>query len=244
MKACSRCGVEKPLNFFHRQASNHSGFRSACKECRREDGKAYWKNLRNGASRPMCEITEKRCTVCKVIKPVAEFYQRSPGRYRVACKSCGNAMTRQWQKKNPEKLKVIQRRTRHKHAVWIARQNKVRHERWAVANPGAAAARTKKWYRQNITRARATTKKLKLQRRNAVPKWANLDAIKVFYNEAHRVTLETGVQHHVDHMVPIAHPLVCGLHVEHNLRVIPGVENIAKGNHWWPDMPEPIQCQT
>ena len=51
------------------------------------------------------------------------------------------------------------------------------------------------------------------------------------------VTRSTGVQHSVDHIVPLLHPLVCGLHVSDNLRIIPLKENQVKCNHHWPDMP-------
>lgn len=47
----------------------------------------------------------------------------------------------------------------------------------------------------------------------------------------------TGVQHSVDHIVPLQHPQVCGLHVPANLRVIPLAVNVRKGNMWWPNMP-------
>jgi hypothetical protein len=51
------------------------------------------------------------------------------------------------------------------------------------------------------------------------------------------MTAETGVQHSVDHIVPLIHPLVCGLHCPANLRVIPLADNIRKSNNWWPDCP-------
>ena len=36
--------------------------------------------------------------------------------------------------------------------------------------------------------------------------------------------------------MPLNHPLVCGLHVQNNLQLLPLAENIRKGNNWWPDM--------
>ena len=52
------------------------------------------------------------------------------------------------------------------------------------------------------------------------------------------MTMNTGVKHHVDHIVPIRSRIVCGFHTESNLRVVPKLVNLQKGNRHWPDMPQ------
>lgn len=69
----------------------------------------------------------------------------------------------------------------------------------------------------------------KLQR---TPKWADKDKIAEFYEEAKRVTRETGIRHDVDHVVPLRGKHVSGLHVHTNLQVIPHIENVRKRNRY------------
>lgn len=86
---------------------------------------------------------------------------------------------------------------------------------YAKANPAQVCARARK--------RQATV-------RQALPKWADLQAIKQFYVHAAQMTRETGIPHHVDHICPLAGKTVCGLHVAHNLRVVPAEVNLRKSN--------------
>lgn len=72
----------------------------------------------------------------------------------------------------------------------------------------------------------------------ATPPWACFHAIREVYREADRLTRATGVAHQVDHIVPLNHPRVCGLHVAANLRAIPAGPNMAKSNNWCPEQME------
>lgn len=61
------------------------------------------------------------------------------------------------------------------------------------------------------------------QKRNATPKWASRQEMLKIYRSRNK-------GQHVDHIIPLIHPLVCGLHNEFNLRVISAEENMSKGN--------------
>jgi hypothetical protein len=66
----------------------------------------------------------------------------------------------------------------------------------------------------------------------ACPNWANKDAINTIYKTAKELTKSTGISYEVDHVIPVRHPLVCGLHVENNLQIILKDENREKSNYF------------
>lgn len=103
-----------------------------------------------------------------------------------------------------------------------------REERWREQ---IAAARN-----ERISYAYKTEQRMR-QQVMATPGWAERSAMLAVYVEARRISAETGIKHHVDHIVPLQSKLVCGLHCNTNMRIIPSRENLKKKNVWWPDMP-------
>lgn len=96
----------------------------------------------------------------------------------------------------------------------------------------------KKWSKINAHKKNASCRARQAQKLMAVPKWTSLLELKKFYKLAKELESKTGIRHEVDHIVPLVSDLICGLHCESNLRVIPWIENRIKGNLVWPDCPE------
>lgn len=64
----------------------------------------------------------------------------------------------------------------------------------------------------------------------STPLWVDSFELKLIFRECRAMTRATGIQHHVDHIVPLNGKNVCGLTVPWNLQVIPAKDNIKKRN--------------
>jgi len=103
---------------------------------------------------------------------------------------------------------------------------------WHAANRERVAERHSAWSKENSAACAARTRARDAAKLRAMPHWADQGRIKAIYVEAARISRETGIPHHVDHIVPLKSKIVCGLHCEANLRIITAAENLAKHNQW------------
>jgi hypothetical protein len=84
-------------------------------------------------------------------------------------------------------------------------------------------------------KANAKTSARRAARQRALPQWVDerdKQEILWLYTWARVMSRFTGIPHEVDHIVPLKHPLVCGLHVPANLQVITETANRLKHNHF------------
>ena len=100
--------------------------------------------------------------------------------------------------------------------------------KWCLANREKVLA-WKKQANKNMTLESRKNKNLlnRLRARRlktATPPWVDRQEIKYIYTLAAERSLV------VDHIVPLNHKLVCGLHVPENLRCIPMALNASKSN--------------
>ena|ERR1700756_5292550 len=110
-------------------------------------------------------------------------------------------------------------------------------ERYAIERE-AVIARQRDWQRKNPERVRAAVYARREKVKQATPGWAASAEIRLAQMYAKAWSAATGVLHHVDHVVPLISPVVCGLHVWANFAIVPAVTNMAKTNKTWPHMPE------
>ena len=156
-------------------------------------------------------MNSKTCSQCQVTKDLCDFAKAKScvGGYRTNCKSCQKIKKDLWRKANSE------------HHNEKSRQ-------WALNNPEARKESRTKWAKANLVFFGSRKRQVRL----ATPSWADGKAITELYYLAREQTERLGQPFHVDHIIPILGKLVCGLHVENNLRVIPAKDNIVKGNRY------------
>lgn len=96
-----------------------------------------------------------------------------------------------------------------------------------------------RWKSDETVRARhaAICAKRRALLLKATPPWfyQEEEAVQRLYAECANVSATTGVEHQVDHMVPVQSEIVCGLHCLANLQIITATENQSKGNRWSSD---------
>lgn len=136
---------------------------------------------------------------------------------------------REWAKKHPDRFKS-------------------RTLAWRKANPHKVKEYRNKWREANIDRARALSRAQAIKYRRArpdlkrhyqalretrksgaTPRWVDTSDLKAIYRNA-----PSGMS--VDHIIPIANSLVCGLHVPWNLQYLSPVDNSRKKNKFQPQL--------
>ena len=196
----------------------------------------------------------KQCRYCGVgLVPGDTWWLSCAARSDKMCSQCGNARIRAANAANPERRRAVQRahearhpeRRRESRRRWRAEHGAAAYAKQKLCRQAARKPRTfigrqessRRYYAKNKTKWVAAREGRLAALVAATPKWANLFFIEEAYLLATLRNRLTGIRWEVDHIVPLVHPLVCGLHTEANLAVIPKVENRRKGNRFWPDMP-------
>jgi 5-methylcytosine-specific restriction endonuclease McrA len=108
---------------------------------------------------------------------------------------------------------------------WIARSTA-----WNQSNKQSLKSSRDKYRKANAGKVNASQMTRAARKLHATVAWANKQAIEQIYEQARELTVNTGVQHEVDHILPLRGKRVCGFHIETNLQILTEVENQRKNN--------------
>lgn len=163
----------------------------------------------------------KVCITCKQEKPLSDYYKykyttmqgNQSFRYESRCKVC-NRQRRKDDWKNP----VKRERSKENNKKWLT-ENKEKRVLYSKIRQMDDGVKAMKAAHQRARKGKIRAGLSSLDREERI-KVLNI------YKEAKRIEMETGIKHHVDHIIPLKHG---GKHHSSNLQIITAEENLKKG---------------
>ena len=184
----------------------------------------------------------KTCNLCGIQKPLSKFYKhkRYSDGYRSQCIDCLNVKRLE----NRDSILESKRNSylRNKDRISKRRKEKYPELRELLSkykreyykdNREYLIEKAKRWASHNKAKVNASQQKRRIKKKSALIKSLTRDdyyEMESIYEVARLMTELFDETFHVDHIVPLQHKLVCGLHVPWNLQIITAKENLSKSN--------------
>ena len=226
-KLCLSCKIHKAPIAFRKVPSMRHGLSSKCIECAPlTNSKLYIKKVDG-----VC--IERECGVCRNIKGSHSFNNTSNGiGVKSTCKDCyviqskvkrqnmseeqkqyHREKTAKWKRDNQSKASESDRNSKNKRKDLNKKLKKI----WAAKNKGKIRSYNSK--RREM---------IKSSTHHVIFK----NEIQELYDNSVWLEDTLGVLYHVDHIIPIVHEGICGLHTPANLMIVESTHNHQKSNKW------------
>ena len=236
MKICGKCKENKELVGFCKDKSKKDGLRSICKIC---DGRRSSEYSKTDKGKICHNRAQKKYVYNKTPEQKAKqaLYHKE---YEKTDK--GKATQARFQKKYRNSLKGKEAIAKGHKKYQKTDKGKIAQKKYHASPKGkGVSVQAHRKYRQTPkgkAKHAATAAKYRAAKLQRTPKWLTPEdykKIQIFYDEAARLTQETGTEYHVDHIIPLQGENVSGLHVPENLQVLigPGPDgNCSKNNKY------------
>lgn len=166
--------------------------------------------------------------ICRICGAIDKKPQKVHSKNRFSSYRCNPCATRQRTEESKERQKELSRLYQKENPERVRKYCKT----WRDKNLETVRDTWRRWYQTERGKAVSTanTSKRRSEKLLRTPSWADKAKILMFYEEARRLTKETGKKWSVDHIIPLQGELVSGLHVHENLQVMLLSENLSKSN--------------
>lgn len=167
-------------------------------------------------------LNSKNCPKCTSIKNFEDFAKNRSTKdgLQTYCKSCAKIVTKLY--KPSDRARKLKNK---RQAAWkLANKILTRDYDRELLN---------QWRKANPLKASAHSLNRRASKLNATPPWLtkqDKEEILLLCSLRNQLDLQTGLVHHLDHIVPLQGENVCGLHVPWNLQILTAEDNCSKGN--------------
>lgn len=217
-------------NFRH-DKSRRDGWYPYCKVCHAKVNAQYVSNNKALIAK---KAKEWRATNKDKTKEISQRYND---------KESSKVKRRQYERNNYHKRKDYVTQTKDKWVEYFKNwhlknynQNKSvildRCKQYRAINKELTLLYAKEWRQSNQHRCNSTAAKRRFTIRNATPIWVlcEYEEIINMYKLSKQKTVDTGIPHEVDHIIPLINDRVCGLYCLANLQILSAADNRSKSN--------------
>ena len=234
-RTCTSCGELKHRDSFaNNKCDKTLGKQYTCKACQAE----YRAKNRERASQLRRERylrnKDKENTATKLYyQQNKEWFAEYKKQYRLDNAEAIQQYGKEYNKLNSESNKEYQKE------YYLLNKERVgiTHAEYYANNKESVQQAHAKWRQENPEVVTALSAKRRSSQLQRTPCWLTEEdykAIEDFYYLAKALTEATGIQHVVDHIIPLQGTLVSGLHHPNNLQILTRIENASKGNKFKP----------
>lgn len=176
----------------------------------------------------------KKCSKCNLAKSLSEFSRcsaRADGLQNY-CKSCAAKKTKTWQNSNQDDYRQLVKKWKENNKERVRDINNNYRKLYYEKYPENVKLSKKKWRDKNkhLISIYSACRRKQIDRQSVKLSKDMLIEIKSIYDQSKILSEQTGIPHHVDHIIPLKAKMCSGLHVPWNLQIITASENVRKGN--------------